>query len=108
MLKNSLADLMKQAESMQGQVAKVQQEIIATEVVGESGGGMIKVTMNGRKDALSVHIESKAVTEDKHMLEDLMVAAFNDASRRADEVSREKMSTVATGLDLPQGLKLPF
>jgi nucleoid-associated protein EbfC len=106
--KDSLTDLMKQAQSMQGEVAKIQEEIVATEVIGESGGGMIKVTMNGRKDVLSVSIESQSLTEDMQMFQDLMAAAFNDASRRANEVSQEKMSKATSGFELPKGFKLPF
>ena len=108
MFKDSLTDLMKQAQSMQGEVAKIQEEIVATEVIGESGGGMIKVTMNGRKDVLSVSIESQSLTEDMQMFQDLMAAAFNDASRRANEVSQEKMSKATSGFELPKGFKLPF
>ena len=99
MLKDGLTDLMKQAQAMQGEVAKMQEEISALEVIGEAGGGMVTVRMNGRKDVLSVQIESKVVTEDLEMFQDLLVIAFNDASKRADLVSREKMSTVTSGLD---------
>ncbi len=99
MLKDGLTDLMKQAQAMQGEVAKMQEEISALEVIGEAGGGMVTVRMNGRKDVLSVQIESKVVTEDLEMFQDLLVIAFNDASKRADLVSREKMSKVTSGLD---------
>jgi DNA-binding YbaB/EbfC family protein len=98
-LKDGLTDLMKQAQAMQGEVAKMQEEISALEVIGEAGGGMVTVRMNGRKDVLSVQIESKVVTEDLEMFQDLLVIAFNDASKRADLVSREKMSKVTSGLD---------
>ena len=103
MLKDGLTDLMKQAQAMQGEVAKMQKEISALEVVGEAGGGMVTVRMNGRKDVLAVKIESKVVTEDLEMFEDLLVIAFNDASKRADVVSREKMSKVTSGLDFLKG-----
>ncbi len=103
MLKDGLTDLMKQAQAMQGEVAKMQEEISALEVIGEAGGGMVTVRMNGRKDVLSVQIESKVVTEDLEMFQDLLVIAFNDASKRADLVSREKMSKVTSGLDFLKG-----
>ena len=103
MLKGGLTDLMKQAQAMQGEVAKMQKEISAVEVVGEAGGGMVKVRMNGRKDVLSVKIESKAVTEDLEMYQDLLAIAFNDASKRADAVSREKMSKATSGLEYLKG-----
>ena len=103
MLKDGLTDLMKQAQAMQGEVAKMQKEISALEVVGEAGGGMVTVRMNGRKDVLAVKIESKVVTEDLEMFEDLLVIAFNDASKRADTVSREKMSKATSGLDFLKG-----
>jgi DNA-binding YbaB/EbfC family protein len=102
-LKDGLTDLMKQAQAMQGEVAKMQEEISALEVIGEAGGGMVTVRMNGRKDVLSVQIESKVVTEDLEMFQDLLVIAFNDASKRADLVSREKMSKVTSGLDFLKG-----
>ena len=103
MLKDGLTNLMKQAQAMQGEVAKMQKEISALEVVGEAGGGMVTVRMNGRKDVLAVKIESKVVTEDLEMFQDLLVIAFNDASKRADTVSREKMSKATSGLDFLKG-----
>ena len=103
MLKDGLTDLMQQAQEMQGEVATMQKEISAVEVVGEAGGGMVKVRMNGRKDVLSVKIESKAVTEDLEMFQDLLAIAFNDASKRADAVSREKMSKATSGLEFLKG-----
>ncbi len=104
MLKGSLTDLMKQAQAMQGEVAKMQEEISAVEVVGEAGGGMVKVRMNGRKDVLSVKIESQSIIEDLEMVQDLLAIAFNDASKRADKVTREKMSKATSGLDFLNGL----
>ena len=104
MLKDGLTDLMKQAQAMQGEVAKMQKEISALEVVGEAGGGMVKVRMNGRKDVLSVKIESQSIIEDLEMVQDLLAIAFNDASKRADKVTREKMSKVTSGLDFLNGL----
>jgi DNA-binding YbaB/EbfC family protein len=103
-LKGSLTDLMKQAQAMQGEVAKMQEEISAVEVVGEAGGGMVKVRMNGRKDVLSVKIESQSIIEDLEMVQDLLAIAFNDASKRADKVTREKMSKATSGLDFLNGL----
>jgi hypothetical protein len=104
-LKDGLTGLMKQAQAMQDEVAKMQEEISAVEVVGEAGGGMVSVRMNGRKDVLSVKIESQIVTEDIEMFQDLLVIAFNDASKRADAVSREKMSKATSGLGFSKGFK---
>ena len=105
MLKDGLTGLMKQAQAMQDEVAKMQEEISAVEVVGEAGGGMVSVRMNGRKDVLSVKVESQIVTEDIEMFQDLLVIAFNDASKRADAVSREKMSKATSGLGFSKGFK---
>jgi len=107
--KGGLGNLMKQAQQMQSRMQKVQEEIAQTEVVGESGAGMVKVTVNGAHSCRRVEIDPSLMTdEDKEMLEDLIAAAFNDASRRLDEAQKEKMAQVTGGMQLPPGFKMPF
>jgi hypothetical protein len=87
---------------------RVQDELAATEVEGQSGAGAVKVTMSCKHDVRRVAIDPSLVGDDKDMLEDLVAAAFNDALRRAEEVSQQKMASVTAGLPLPPGFKLPF
>lgn len=87
---------------------KAQEEIAGMEVVGEAGGGMVKVTMTGRHDVRRVVIDPALVDDDREMLEDLVAAAVNDAVQRVDAMTREKFSGLASGIDLPPGMKLPF
>src|SRR5215467_7773505 len=108
MMKNQLADLMKQAQAMQDNVKKVQEAIAALEVEGQAGAGMVKVVMTGRHDVKRVTIDPSLLGEDKDMLEDLIAAAVNDAVRKIEAASQEKMASVAGGLGLPAGFKLPF
>jgi DNA-binding YbaB/EbfC family protein len=108
MMKNQLAGLMKQAQSMQENMKKAQEEIAAIEVEGVAGAGMVKIVMTGRHDVKRVTIDPSLLAEDKDMLEDLVAAAFNDAVRKAEAVSQEKMSGMTAGLPLPPGFKLPF
>jgi nucleoid-associated protein EbfC len=108
MMKNQLAGLMKQAQSMQENMKKAQDEIAATEVEGVAGAGMVKIVMTGRHDVKRVTIDPSLLGEDKDMLEDLVAAAFNDAVRKAEAVSQEKMAGMTAGLPLPPGFKLPF
>jgi len=107
-MKNGLGNMLKQAEKMQSEMARVQEELARSRVDGESGGGMVKVTMNGKRKVVAVNIESGATTEDKAMLEDLVAAAVNDAIRRVEELSAEKMAQITSGIELPAGIKLPF
>ena len=107
-MKNGLGNMLKQAEKMQSEMARVQDELVGSRVDGESGGGMVKVTMNGKREVVAVNIESVATTEDKGMLEDLVAAAVNDAIRRVEELSAEKMAHITSGIELPAGIKLPF
>lgn len=107
-MKNGLGNMLKQAEKMQSEMARVQEELAESRVDGESGGGMVKVTMNGKREVVVVNIESVATTEDKGMLEDLVAAAVNDAIRRVEELSAEKMAQITSGIELPAGIKLPF
>jgi hypothetical protein len=107
-LGEGLGDLMKQAQQMQGRVQKLQEEVAKTEVTGESGAGLVKITMTGRHDVRKVHIDSSLLDETKDVLEDLIAAAMNDAVRRAEENQQEKMSELTGGIPLPPGFKLPF
>ena len=108
MMKNQLAGLMKQAQAVQENMKKAQEAIAALEVEGQSGAGMVKVLMTGRHDVKRVTIDPSLLAEDKDMLEDLVAAAINDAVRKVDAASQEKMSGLSAGLGLPPGLKLPF
>ena len=99
---------MQQAQKMQENMQRAQEEIAATEVQGEAGAGMVKVIMTGRHDLKRVEIEPSLLAGDKEMLEDLIAAAVNDANRRVEKATQDKMSSVASGLELPAGLKLPF
>ena len=101
-------NMMKQAMALQASMKKAQEEIAAMEVTGESGGGMVKVTMNGKHEVKRVQIEPQVVSEDREMLEDLIAAAFNDAVNKADAASQARMSNVMAGVNLPPGFKLPF
>jgi DNA-binding YbaB/EbfC family protein len=108
MMKNQLADLMKQAQAMQDSMKKAQEAIAAMEVEGEAGAGLVKVVMTGRHDVRRVTIDPSLLGEDKDMLEDLVAAAINDAVRKVEAASQEKMAGLTTGLPLPPGFKLPF
>lgn len=107
-MKSGIGNLMRQAQEMQEKMQKAQDEIAGMEVVGEAGGGMVKVTMTGRHDVRRVVIDPALVDDDREMLEDLVAAAVNDAVQRVDAMTREKFSGLASGIDLPPGMKLPF
>jgi DNA-binding YbaB/EbfC family protein len=108
MMKNQLAGLMQQAQKMQENMKRLQDELANIEVEGQSGAGMVKVTMTCKNQVRRVQIDPSLVGEDKDMLEDLVAAAFNDAVRRAEETSQQKMASVTAGMPLPPGFKLPF
>ena len=108
MMKNQLAGLMKQAQAMQDNLKKAQDELASIEVEGQSGAGLVKVTMTCKHDVKRVLIDPSLLADDKDMLEDLVAAAFNDGIRRAEEVSQEKMAKLTAGMPLPPGMKLPF
>lgn len=108
MMKGGIGNLMRQAQQMQESMKKAQEELASLEVVGESGAGMVKVTLNGRHEAKRVSIEPKLLSEDKEMLEDLLAAAVNDAVHKIAARSQEKYSGLMSGLNLPPGMKLPF
>jgi len=108
MMKNQLAGLMKQAQAMQDNMKKAQEEIAKMEVEGEAGAGLVKVVMTGRHDVRRVSIDPSLLGEDKDMLEDLLAAAVNDAVRKVEAATQEKMAGMTAGLPLPPGFKLPF
>jgi nucleoid-associated protein EbfC len=108
MMKGGIGNLMRQAQQMQETMEKAQAELANLEVVGESGAGMVKLVLNGRYEAKSATIEPKLLGEDKDMLEDLIVAAVNDAVRKVAARTQEKYSGLMSGLNLPPGMKLPF
>ena len=108
MMKNQLTGLMKQAQAMQDSMKKAQEAIAAMQVEGEAGAGLVKVVMTGRHDVKRVTIDQSLLGEDKDMLEDLVAAAVNDAVRKVEAASQEKMAGLTAGLPLPPGFKLPF
>ena len=108
MMKNQLAGLMKQAQQMQDNMKKMQDELALVEVEGQSGAGLVKVTMTCKNDVRRVSIDPSLLADDKDMLEDLVAAAFNDAVRKAESVTQEKMSGATAGMPMPPGFKLPF
>ena len=108
MFKGGLGNVMRQAQQMQENMQKAQAELSTIEVIGESGAGMVKVVLNGRHEAKKVTIERELVSEDLEMLEDLVAAAINDASRKIEECSKEKYADIMSGMNLPPGIKLPF
>jgi DNA-binding protein, YbaB/EbfC family len=107
-MKGGLGNLMKQAQKIQAEMAKAQEELARAEVTGESGGGLVKVTMNGRHEVRRVEIDDSLMGDDREMLEDLVAAACNDAVHRIEEMTKEQMSGLTAGLPLPPGMKLPF
>ncbi len=108
MMKGQLSGLMKQAQQMQENLKKAQEEIALMEVEGQSGAGMVKVLMTGRHDVKRVSIDPSLMGDDKDMLEDLIAAAMNDAVRRVETATQEKMGSLTSGFGLPPGMKLPF
>lgn len=107
--KGGMGNLMKQAQQMQDRMQKLQEEIANMEVTGESGAGLVKVTITGSHSVRRVDIDDSLMEEDeKEMLEDLIAAAFNDAARRIEETQKEKMASVTGGMQLPPGMKMPF
>jgi hypothetical protein len=108
MMKNQLAGLMKQAQQMQDNMKKMQEQLATVEVEGQAGAGMVKVTMTCRHDVKRVTIDPSLLSDDKEMLEDLIAAAVNDAVRRVESTVQEKMAGVTAGMPLPPGFKLPF
>ena len=108
MMKNQLAGLMKQAQAMQDNLKRAQEELATIEVEGQSGAGLVKVVMSCKHDVKRITIDPSLLDDDKDMLEDLVAAAFNDGVRRAEELSQEKMGKLTAGMPLPPGMKFPF
>ncbi len=108
MMKNQLAGLMQQAQKMQENMKRMQDELASIEVEGQSGAGMVKITMTCKYQVRRVSVDPSLLRDDKDMLEDLIAAAFNDAVRRAEETTQQKMSSVTAGMPMPPGFKLPF
>ena len=108
MMKNQLAGLMKQAQAMQENMKRAQDELAAIEVEGQSGAGLVKVLMTCKHDVKRVAIDPSLLADDKDMLEDLVAAAFNDAVRRAEDVTPQTMGALTAGMPLPPGMKFPF
>ena len=108
MLKGGIGQLMKQAKQMQADMKKAQEEMASITVTGESGGGMVKVKMTCQQQVQGLEIDDSLVGDDKEMLEDLIVAAFNDAQRKVETTMKEKFAGLAGGMNLPPGMNLPF
>lgn len=108
MMKGGMGNLMKQAQQMQAKMQKAQEELANMEVVGESGAGMVKVTMTGSHSVRRVEIDESLMEDDKDMVEDLVAAAFNDAVRRVEEQNKTKMADLTGGMQMPPGFKMPF
>ncbi len=109
-MKGGIGNLMKQAQKMQEDMQKAQEEIATMEIEGQSGGGLVKVVMNGAHELRKVTIDDSLLGEsdDKEMLEDLIAAAVNDASHRLADASKDRLSGLTSGMELPPGMKLPF
>ena len=107
-MKGGIGQLMKQAQEMQANMKKAQDEMASITVIGESGAGMVRITMTCQHQVKAVEIDDALVGDDKEMLEDLITAAFNDSIRKVEKTTQEKFSGMASGLNLPPGMKLPF
>jgi DNA-binding YbaB/EbfC family protein len=103
-----LGDIMKQAQQMQEQMQKAQQQLADSLVTGEAGAGLVTVLMNGRHDVRKVHIDASLLTENKEILEDLLAAAVNDAVRKVEASNQDMLSRLGAGFGLPAGFKMPF
>jgi nucleoid-associated protein EbfC len=108
MMKGQIAGLMKQAQAMQDNLKRAQDELATMEVEGQSGAGLVKITMTCKHDVRRVTIDPSLLADDKDMLEDLVAAAFNDGLRKAEAVSSEKMGKLTAGMPMPPGMKFPF
>jgi DNA-binding YbaB/EbfC family protein len=107
-MKGGIGQLMKQAQQMQAEMKKAQEEMADLTVTGESGAGMVRITMTCKHEVRGLEIDDSLLGDDKDMLEDLIIAAFNDAVRRVEQTVQERFSGMASGLNLPPGMKLPF
>lgn len=107
-MKGGMGNLMRQAQKMQEEMKRAQEELAETEITGEAGGGMVSVTLTGRHEVRRVNIDPEVLKDDTEMVEDLVAAAFNDAVNKVSEMMQERFSGLAGGMDLPPGMKLPF
>lgn len=107
-MKNALGNIMQQAQKMQEDLKKAQEELAALEVQGESGGGLVKILMTGKREVRKVSIDDSLVGDDRDMLEDLVAAAINDAVHKVAKMKKEKMSGITAGIPLPPGFQMPF
>ena len=107
-MKGGIGNLMKQAQKMQEDMQKAQEELKLIEVEGQSGGGMVKVTMQGSHEVKRVLIDDSLMSDDKDMLEDLIAAAINDAVHKLEQTTKDKYANITAGMPLPPGMKLPF
>ena len=107
-MKNALGNIMQQAQKMQEDLKKAQEELALMQVLGESGGGLVTIVMTGKREARKVTIDDSLLGDDKDMLEDLVAAAINDAVNKVAKMKKEKMSDITAGIPLPPGFQLPF
>jgi DNA-binding YbaB/EbfC family protein len=107
-MKNALGNIMQQAQKMQEDFKKAQEELSQMQVLGESGGGLVTILMTGKREARKVTIDASLLADDKDMLEDLVAAAINDAVTKVAKMKKEKMTDITAGLPLPPGFQLPF
>jgi nucleoid-associated protein EbfC len=107
-MKNALGNIMQQAQKMQEDLKKVQEELAMQQVTGESGGGLVTIVMTGKREARKVTIDPSLLGDDKDMLEDLVAAAINDAVNKVGKMKKEKMSSITAGLPIPPGFQMPF
>jgi DNA-binding YbaB/EbfC family protein len=107
-MKNALGNIMQQAQKMQEDLKKAQEELALMQVVGESGGGLVTIVMTGKREARKVSIDDSLLAEDKDMLEDLVASAINDAVNKVAKMKKEKMSDITAGIPLPPGFQMPF
>lgn len=107
-MKGDINNIIKQAQEMKVNMEKAKKELSETEIIGQSGGGMVKVIMNGNHEVNRVEINENLMKDDKEMFEDLVVVAINDANRRVEKITQERMSNVTSNMGLPTDMKLPF
>lgn len=107
-MKNALGNIMQQAQKMQEDLKKAQEELAAMEITGESGGGLVTIIMTGKREAQKVTIDNSLLGEDKDMLEDLVASAINDAVNKVAKMKKEKMAAITAGIPLPPGFQMPF
>lgn len=107
-MKNALGNLMQQAQKMQEDIKKAQEELASMQVMGEAGGGLVTILMTGKREARKVTIDNSLLAEDKDMLEDMVAAAINDAVNKVSKMKKEKMADITAGIPLPPGFQMPF